>query len=487
MRTPSIILPKRAKFDVPVTAFISPSVAGLGESFLPKEFVRHQLDTLYELTDGIILFGAVGQDPFTLENSGWLEAVDEFMQYIRTPTAFTVAVQPPTAPTANAMPPTTPQLGELAGEIDLWAAFDDPNHDDHELTYSVLSVSNSSNLASWTLRESEGTIEFMFSADATGYSDIIVQATDPDGWYAQNTLRVSLPNLGPAGSYVSYGIEIFEDGTLSLSPGTLPGVSAIIESPLHADAFEITADGALLYTPSPDWSGLDHFRYEAVVIDGIGGFEPASSLVDVQINVREVNDVPVATPTPDTDIPPGAMSVVFDLSRMFTDIDDPISSLQFHVVGLQGDLIDSVDVNNQTDLATVHLVPGAIGASQVQIEGVDPHGAYAVNTLNLTRAAAVVTPGGSPHAYAGTNTGSGSLPGDILRAQGGLQTTSEAQSEDATAVADEQASIVQMRIGAALAAERDARQSESEDEDLELVAVPLLSLLPTDDGYSDSL
>lgn len=74
--------------DTEVIAWLSPSFQGVGQTYLDKNFIRLQLDTLYELADGINLYNPV---PVPDDQPFW-EALREFDAYLNSPTQFTVTV-----------------------------------------------------------------------------------------------------------------------------------------------------------------------------------------------------------------------------------------------------------------------------------------------------------------------------------------------------------------------------------------------------------
>jgi hypothetical protein len=65
----------------------------LGREFLDKNFFRMQLDRMFGSVDGIGLYNPSSDASTLPENHAWWEALEEFMQYIHSPTQFTVTVE----------------------------------------------------------------------------------------------------------------------------------------------------------------------------------------------------------------------------------------------------------------------------------------------------------------------------------------------------------------------------------------------------------
>ena len=79
-------------FNVSVVPWISGSMRGTGTDYMDENFFRHQLDTLFELADGITVWDHLFAQSGLPQNQGWFRALSDFMAYIRTPTEFQVTV-----------------------------------------------------------------------------------------------------------------------------------------------------------------------------------------------------------------------------------------------------------------------------------------------------------------------------------------------------------------------------------------------------------
>jgi hypothetical protein len=83
-------------FEVPAFAYISPSYQAISEEYIEHAFFRHQLEVLYPLVDGIVVYGVASPQSALPENHGWWDALEEFMQWVRTvdgpATSFLVSI-----------------------------------------------------------------------------------------------------------------------------------------------------------------------------------------------------------------------------------------------------------------------------------------------------------------------------------------------------------------------------------------------------------
>jgi hypothetical protein len=75
-------------------------------------------------------------------------------------------------------------------EIDLFAAFQDADHTDRELLFSVTSNTNPSLLAT-VIDPATGKLIINFAANATGSSQLTVRASDPQRFFAEDTFNVT--------------------------------------------------------------------------------------------------------------------------------------------------------------------------------------------------------------------------------------------------------------------------------------------------------
>ena len=364
------------KFGVDVIPFISPSVSGVGTEFASKDFFRTQLDTMFEHADGAIVWAVVGNDPFTPENGAWVDALEEFMDYIRTPTEFTIAIQPGIAPEAAPISSVVVDPLSSVGTIDLWQAFDDPDHADSQLEFSVVDTQYQQQFSAIEIDPLTGQLNFELRENAGPAGEITIRATDPDGWFAETIIQVAKPTLLPAGQQAIYGFELTEDGALHLDPHQLPGFSHLVEGPNHASAFDIDGQGALSYSPEANWFGTDTLSYQSV----------SGRTIDVQLNVLGINDAPDAVAHSGFIVTDHDLKLTVDLGLLFVDPDGPADLLSFEFTSTQGSIIDSVFVDHERAAAIINFAGSNLGTAYLDLMATDQAGLAASNTLEIVRA-----------------------------------------------------------------------------------------------------
>src|SRR5512138_713760 len=108
-------------------------------------------------------------------------------------------------------------------------------------------------------------------------------------------------------------LAVAQPGVLANDSGADGGTLTAerVDGPAHG-TLTLDADGALQYTPDPDYFGEDQFTYRAML--GAEASDPATAVIDV----LPVNDSPAFTPGPDQQVEHGAGPQV--VSGWATDI-----------------------------------------------------------------------------------------------------------------------------------------------------------------------
>ena len=186
--------------------------------------------------------------------------------------------------------------------------------------------------------------------------------SDGNGGVATATLSITVTgqNDAPVGSDVSISLDEDTQASGNLPVATDPDGDALTYT-LVGDASNgtvtVSATGAYVYTPNPDYSGPDSFTYS--VSDGT-----ETVTYTVTIEVLPVQDDPVAGPLPDLAMLDGQAPSV-DVSGAFSDPDG--DALSFTATGLPAGLT----------ISAAGVISGTVDNSASQLGG----GVYSVTVI----------------------------------------------------------------------------------------------------------
>lgn len=108
-------------------------------------------------------------------------------------TSFTVALAAVNdTPTTTGLSDVTVNINASDSVIDLFAAFADVEDADSQLTYQIVSNTNSSLFTSTTIDGTAGTLTLDYANNAAGSAVLTIRATDTLGAYVQTTLSVEV-------------------------------------------------------------------------------------------------------------------------------------------------------------------------------------------------------------------------------------------------------------------------------------------------------
>jgi VCBS repeat-containing protein len=183
--------------------------------------------------------------------------------------------------------------------------------EDQPLNVTTSVVSNDTDIEGSTLvpelasQPMHGTVTFnadgtfTYQAEANfngidGFSYLVNDGTD-NSEVATVTISVNPVNDAPVAVNDEYSMN--EDATLTVdATGVLANdtdidnsslTATIVAQPQHGTVV-LNADGSFVYTPAPDFSGVDGFSYQA------GDGSASSDVASVTINIAPINDPPVA-------------------------------------------------------------------------------------------------------------------------------------------------------------------------------------------------
>ncbi len=140
-----------------------------------------------------------------------------------------------------------------------------------------------------------GSFRYIASSNFDGVDTFRYKATD--GFLNSAPLLVTIQNQRPTAVDDSFSIvedTVWDEGEISVldndsDPENDPLTADLVLGPAHGDV-TLNPDGTFVYTPDENFSGTDTFSYQAS--DGL----TRSRLATVTIEVRPVNDPPIANP-----------------------------------------------------------------------------------------------------------------------------------------------------------------------------------------------
>lgn len=182
---------------------------------------------------------------------------------------------------------TIPASGVLTNDTDV---------DGDPLTASV--VGNPAH-GSLTLN-ANGSFTYVPNANYNGTDSFTYRASDGQAFGATTTVTIIVNGVADSPVATNDTYSAIEDSTLTvavglgvlindLNPdgGTL--TAAVVSNPLHG-TLVLAANGSFVYTPDPNFNGVDTFTYQGTSLGA------HSNIATVTINVAGANDAPVAAP-----------------------------------------------------------------------------------------------------------------------------------------------------------------------------------------------
>ncbi len=182
------------QYNHTVIPWLSPSVSGVGQEYLDENFFRMQLDTMFELADGVGLYEAGTSAGALAENRGWWAALEGFMDYINSPTQFTITVNPVNdAPRWVGVADVLVDPGTAHSVVDLWQHFQDVDNTPTQLSLSIIGSTSPQAFDSLTIVDH--TLHISHNVGRQGISFITVRATDPAGLTTEDRVFVQVGSI----------------------------------------------------------------------------------------------------------------------------------------------------------------------------------------------------------------------------------------------------------------------------------------------------
>ncbi len=184
-------------------------------------------------------------------------------------------------------PPTTVGIDDIVVNedtpfttVDLFAAFDDAEDLDDQLSYAVVDVSHPELFTHVFINQSQGLLVLRYAPNANGSSEITLVVQDSGGLTVTETFGVEVKamNDAPVATAESYTVR-GDEVLVANSPGILANdtdidgdeLSAIVVRQPRHGKLEWNPDGSFRYVPDPSFVGNDTFSYVATDGDAVSG------------------------------------------------------------------------------------------------------------------------------------------------------------------------------------------------------------------------
>ncbi|PHS14470.1 MAG: hypothetical protein COA78_05585, partial [Blastopirellula sp.] len=310
---------------------------------------------------------------------------------------FRVTVSPindtPTVANAIADLTVNEDAGPQLNYASLNAVFSDIDNSDNDLVYTV-SANTNTGLVSAVV-DTNDTLDLSFLADSFGIADVTVQATDPDGLFAEYTFRVTVNsgNDAPTVATPISDLAVNEDAAAVLNHADLNAVFADVDNDGSELTYEVTVNtGAGIVTTVIEADGTLDLSFAAnafgIVDVTVRATDPSSLFAEdsFQVTVNPVNDAPtVANAISDLTVDEDSAPVLnhADLNDVFTDIDNSDNDLVYTVSAITDTGLISAVVDTTDDTLDLSFLADSFGIADVTVRATDPDGLFAEDTFHI--------------------------------------------------------------------------------------------------------
>ena len=289
----------------------------------------------------------------------------------------------------------------LQATVDLYAAFDDPDDADEDLSFTITGNTNPSLFANLIVNSETGRLELVYAPNANGSSTLTVQAADPGGLTSSTSFRVTLtPVNDPPSMTPGPDITLDEDpGPQSINAwatnivagppdesGQTISVSASVSNP---GLFSVQpslningTNGTLTFTPAPQTDGQSTVT---LTLTDNGGLNNSASY-DFLITIQGDNDKPTSQTIDDIEANEDGATITFNLFDYFNDVEDEDEDLTFSLEGnIDMDLFENLSISQANPkILTINFAPDAFGETIVGIRATDSGGLFAQEDVKIT-------------------------------------------------------------------------------------------------------
>lgn len=293
-----------------------------------------------------------------------------------TMTVNLVDVNDPPRVTGSGIPDLIINEGTASATRNLWAAFEDDEDADNQLTFAIQNNTNPSLFSPQPIpNNATGVLTLDFADGATGVANITVRAFDTDGAFVDDTFKVDFNEAPVAKGYDDVTVQ--EDAgntTINLATGFTdaeqPSSELIYSIVLNTNSglfSSVDINGAsLVLDYAPDANGQATITIKATDVGGL------SAQATVKVKVNPVNDKPTTSGIANVSVDEDAPNKVIDLTKAFDDKEDGAAGLTFEVKGnTNPGLFDSVTIDQAVDTLTLDFKANTSGTAQLTIRATD--------------------------------------------------------------------------------------------------------------------
>lgn len=307
------------------------------------------------------------------------------------------------APVAVGLEDVTALEDAANGLVSLFAAFDDPDDSDSDLTFSIIQNTNPALFDGLSTDPATGNLSINYADDANGTATLTVEAMDPGGLTAQTSFKVTLtpvndpPVMNP-GNNITLDEDPGEQTLNNWATGISPGPSdeqnqtvtiAVTNSNPALFSVQPTltingSNGTLKFTPAPETAGQATVSFTLSDNGGILNGGDNTNTYETVILVKGDNDAPTSIGIADIAPLEDASITPYNLFEIFDDVEDPDASLTFSIESaIDEDLFDAVTITGSPATLSIELAAEAFGTAAVTVRATDTGGLWAQETFEV--------------------------------------------------------------------------------------------------------
>ncbi len=285
-----------------------------------------------------------------------------------------VDVNDPPRVTGSGIPDLIINEGTASATRNLWAAFEDDEDADNQLTFAIQNNTNPSLFSPQPVpNNATGVLTLNFADGATGIANITVRAFDTDGAFVDDTFKVDFNEAPVATGYDDVTVQ--EDAantTINLATGFTDAEQpsseltyAIVLNTNQGLFSSVEINGAsLVLDYAPDANGQANITIKATDVGGLS----AQTILKVKVNA--VNDKPTTSGIANVNVDEDAPNKVIDLTKAFDDKEDGAAGLTYELKNnTNPGLFDDVVINQGT--LTLDFKANTSGTAQLTIRATD--------------------------------------------------------------------------------------------------------------------